>query len=336
MGNRRPYRPGQLAKLALAHGLSVIALANPLFAAETAGRVVGVEGKVLLRNSDTEKPETRILKVGDVVEKGSTLNTSSAATVKLLMTDKTILDIGASTLFKVDDYQLKGGSDRVVQMSMDYGKVRASVNRPVSGAGKFNIRTKSATMGVRGTEFIIQAAIAESHEKKPELKERGLAGSQGKEPNKNHASETQLTVIHGKVAVQTESSAGRPNQEIAVTGGNQLTTSTAALGSGVKNDPPKLVQLSSEQLTSVKQDAKQVDKTFVNAVVVLPNKDGGTSQSGAATLAAVSQSISVNPSPIQVGVPLGLPGTFGADFGLKGPFHGAEHPLVNVRVVFKK
>ena len=99
----------------------------------SAGRVAQVatiKGKALVRNGD-EKKAYRALQLNEWIHRGDVINTGSEAAVKLLFTDRTVVDIGPSTLFHVDKYELKNVAHRNVSMNMQYGKVRASVNRKV-------------------------------------------------------------------------------------------------------------------------------------------------------------------------------------------------------------
>ncbi len=206
------------------------------------GRAVSVNGKVLVR-SEGGGSQMTFLKPGDKLYKGTILNTGSGGAVKLLMTDRTILDLGPSSLFKVNDYQVQAGSvgDRKVDMSLDYGTVRASVNEKISSnKGKFTIRTKAATMGVRGTEFVVNAS----------LPVQNSAGSPIAPP------QTSLTVMHGKVEVADANKPSAP--PLAVTPGFQF----AKAGDG----PGAIAQLKPQEVAQVKADAFQKDMTFVQAV----------------------------------------------------------------------
>ena len=232
--------------------------------ADKAGQVVSVAGKVLVRNIDNPSGPIQMLKTNDLITTGTVINTSSSASVKILMTDRTILDLGPSTLFKVDDYVLGKGSDRTVKMSMDYGKVRASVNQPIGENGAFQIKTKSATMGVRGTEFIVDAGppIAiksqpSNNNGAPTVQGRDLAAVSGPAP-------TQITVVHGVVAVSSSSSGGGGGQKetARLTAGSQMMTSS------VLAETPKISTLSVQEVSAVKSEAKLEDRTFSSNVVV--------------------------------------------------------------------
>lgn len=204
-------------------------------------RTVSVTGKVLVRVEGSGNVQMNFLKAGDKLYKGAIVNTGSNGAVKLLMTDRTILDLGPSTLFKMNDYQLgQNVGDRTVDMSLDYGQVRASVNEKItSNKGKFTIRTKAATMGVRGTEFVVNSTVPAS----------GITANA-------QNSQTSVTVMHGKVEVADAAKPAAP--PVAVTPGLQFAKSS----SGVST----VSQLNPEQIAEVKAGAFQKDMTFLQAV----------------------------------------------------------------------
>ncbi len=220
------------------------ALNTSTFASDNVGSAVSVTGKVLMRNESASAAQMVFLKVGDKIQVGSIINTGSNGAVKLLMTDKTIVDLGPSSLFKVNEYQLKNGSDRNVDVSVEYGKVRASVNQHLTNdKGKFTIRTKAATMGVRGTEFVVSAPMA----------------SKGGQPAASE--QTQLTVIKGRVDVATANSPG--GAPTSVSAGMQFFKPAEGQA--------QIAKLDTQQIQQVKNDAFQKDMTFLQAVSIDAN-----------------------------------------------------------------
>ncbi len=220
-------------------------------------RAVSVSGKVLVRGEGAGSVQMTFLKPGDKLAKGTIINTSSNGAVKLLMTDRTILDLGPSSLFKMNDYKLGNVGDRQVDMSLDYGQVRASVNEKItSNKGKFTIRTKAATMGVRGTEFVVNAPIPV-----------GATGAAAIEPPK-----TSLTVMHGKVEV---ADAMQPSKVVAVTPGFQFAKSGDTAG--------QVAQLPPQDVARIKSDAFQKDMTFTQTVVFDANTSAESNNRGKET-----------------------------------------------------
>jgi hypothetical protein len=277
-------------------------LSPPCQAAGTAmaGKVVSVDGKVLIRQDGSSGGG--FMKPGIEVKEGDVINTASDGKAKILLQDKTILDIGPSALFKVEKFRPNHGGDRNVDLSMPYGTTRVSVSQPIASKGKFQIRTKTATMGVRGTEFVVQAEIpATLHA--PAKQDGGGEGGAKAAPAK--APETKITVIQGKVAVdqpatrQPAASGGgeKPKPQVMLTAGTQLTASVDAPAA-------KPVKLEAAQLSQISAATTVSDNTFSNAVSMDLKSDsgggggnskgpggGGDSGAGAATRAAIGEAI---------------------------------------------
>jgi hypothetical protein len=242
---------------------AIIASASVASAAEDdyIARAVSVSGKVLARGEGGGNVQMAFLKPGDKLYKGSIVNTGSNGAVKLLMTDRTILDLGPSSLFKMNDYQLKPGEvgDRKVDMSLDYGTVRASVNEKLTTSkAKFTIRTKAATMGVRGTEFVVNAAIPE----------KNAAGATIEPPKMS------LTVMHGKVEV-ADAAAAANAPKIPVTPGLQFAKSGEGMG--------QVAQLGTADVAKIKAGAFQKDMTFMQAVSFDPSTSRANNESSSSS-----------------------------------------------------
>jgi hypothetical protein len=163
------------------------------------GKVVSVSGKVMARieskgSSRRSLPQVRHLKPADAVYLEDVINTDSNGSVKILFQDQSIMDLGQSSLFKVEHYENKGKSeDRKVEMSLSYGKIRAAINQKIGTLGKFKIKTRAATMGVRGTEFYVMSDI-----------ESNVVGKESRGASSAGASEvpqTKIVVTEGRVEV---------------------------------------------------------------------------------------------------------------------------------------
>jgi hypothetical protein len=260
-----------------------IELQSSLAWAETAessvaGDVVSVSGTVLLRSdaNGASSAKMRTAKSGDVIYIQDVINTGSDGRIKVLMKDKSIIDLGPSALFRVDDFKgKKGASDREVEVSMVYGTMRAAVTQKLEGKGKFKVKTPSATMGVRGTEFVVKSEVSD-------LKEANklLRNSSGTLPPAAIAStkdatakgSTEISVLQGKVDVgkhdfntSASTAAGRTPSSagvVSLTAGTQIST---GLGASTLA-PPKTID--SGQMKAIATEAKVVDNTFQKAVVL--------------------------------------------------------------------
>ncbi len=248
------------------------------YSSELAGKIVSVTGKVY--NS-----KSVLLSSGSEIRVGDLIRTTEGATARFLMTDQTVIDVDSSSVFKVDEYKLNHVSDRHVTIALDSGKVRASVTEKVKNSGRFNFRTKSATMGVRGTEFV----VAEDHGK------------------------TEVTVVHGEVVVLTAGSA-----PISLGGGKQLTTTSSRQQGGATTaatSKPEIKSLSSNEMGKVVQESKVDDHTFSQAVTVESSTSasssggaGSSSTSGLASAIAIQQSAPPSVVASAASVPLSVPG----------------------------
>lgn len=282
-------------------------------------RAVSVSGKVLARGDADGGSQMTFLKPGDKLFKGSIVNTGSNGAAKLLMTDRTILDLGPSSLFKMNDYQLKKGEigDRKVDLSLDYGTVRASVNEKLTtNKAKFTIRTKAATMGVRGTEFVVNAPIP--------------ATGAAIEPPK-----TSLTVMHGKVEVADPNAAGA--SVIPVTPGLQFAKSGEGAG--------QVAQIGTAEVAKIKSDAFQKDMTFLQTVSFDPSSAKASGENGGAkgeskggngsqTIAGIGATVEsqAKDAPKPTVGDLKLPGTFTPEIPQSRPIDQLNGRFVNLRV----
>lgn len=285
-------------------------------------RAVSVSGKVLMRGEGSTTAQMAFLKAGDRLYKGAIVNTGSDGAVKLLMTDRTIIDLGPSSLFKMNDYQLGKVGDRKVDLSLDYGQVRASVNEKLtSDKGKFTIRTKTATMGVRGTEFVVNAPVTSLE-------------------NNSDPKTTSLTVMHGKVEVIDSLRPAAP--PIAVTPGFQFAKSGDSLG--------KVSELGMQAVGEVKEAAFQKDMTFLQTVSFDQNSSSGSEAkntakdsagnsatktgNGKQTLENIAMNVetqSKEGEKLQI-TDLKLPGAFTPDIPQVRPIDQLNGRVVNLRV----
>ena len=333
-----------LAKL---HSLSMILLLLFLGTAwagdaPVAGKVVSLSGQVTAKNQATPNQQ-RYLKPGDAVTSGDWIQTDSQASIKLLMSDRTVFDLGPSSSFKLNEYQLRNGEDRTVETTLLQGRLRSAINTKVKNPGRFLIKTRAAVMGVRGTEFIIASDFA------PASKEN----SKGNDPNSARELRTQVTVIQGTVDYTPQNTPqGSPQNLIQLTEGKQLTTTApiAVDGRVIASTTPSttVVNLPPTEMRAAIREAKVPDQTFRQAVVIdnitHTNNNAPGQGSGPApgprqvntTLAAVDGAFT---PPPQFQPPPPRPGDTGVPGASLPFFNPINRPVgnpVNIRVVFKK
>ncbi len=132
-------------------GLLLLA-ASPASAADMGGRVSQLRGEVVARGQDSQ----RSLRVGDEVHEGDTIEVSSAGFVQLVMSDRSLLDLGAGARVSLTAYRARGETPRKARLKVWLGKLWARV-QSVASDERFEVETENAVAGVRGTEFVVEA-----------------------------------------------------------------------------------------------------------------------------------------------------------------------------------
>ena len=282
---------------------SLLFINHSAFAATEAGKAISVTGRVFARN-ESPTPGSRQLKSGDPLFQGDIINTPSNGATKLLMSDKSMIDLGASALFKVDEYK-EGATpgERKVQLSLSYGKIRVAVNTAIKGSGKFAVKTRSAVMGVRGTEFVVLSDL-ESFVQPPKAQGSSASGSSASQDS----GKTQITVIKGKVDVDTKSSSSANPTKTSLTEGSQLTTKNKDSSESTEKEDTQVTKLSKTELKEVQKDAKQEDKTFTHAVAI-DDSSGGREE----TMSDLADGFELPADFIPNMNDMRMPGAFGLD-----------------------
>jgi len=135
-------------------GLALLCTLGSTALAEDAvhGIMMVVKGDVKVTSSATKVAE--IAKVGKKVFPGDTISTGPDSRAKVVMSDKNVLNISPDSQIVIEKYT-NNGQDKNVELKVEYGKIRASVEQKYDGEkSKFNVKTPSAVAGVRGTDFL--------------------------------------------------------------------------------------------------------------------------------------------------------------------------------------
>ena len=112
-------------------------------------------GKVIILKGDVKAEyvgKTVKLKKGDWVKQGTVVKTGEKSFTKILFKDKNSIVVGSNSEVKIESY--KAGKPGLINLLK--GQVRSKVNKSRLGKRasiKFLIKTDTAVMGVRGTEF---------------------------------------------------------------------------------------------------------------------------------------------------------------------------------------
>jgi hypothetical protein len=148
--------------IAFSYGISQAA-----FASEQVGTVTQVEGDVQIFSHPSKQLQkesgTHVLyedeyylvepaKVGVHVELGNIIRTAPAAKARIIFDNGDQFNVGPATAFRI--FWEKDARNAQTRMDLAYGKIRGIVEKG-GPRSRFQIRTKTATMGVRGTDFFI-------------------------------------------------------------------------------------------------------------------------------------------------------------------------------------
>jgi hypothetical protein len=255
-------------------------------AAQTiAGNIVSVSGKVMIRQESAGASKSlRPALPGKEVFVGDIITTPSDGRIKLLLKDRSIMDIGPSTLFKMDQLKARANGQRKVDTTIAYGSLRTGVTRKLDKESHFKVRTSSATMGVRGTEFVVKSEIGDLKQIKhvlsiPPAEHQQVPVTNGTLP------QTEITVLEGKVVVDTpQTPAGPPGSAAGagagtgssavsvLTPGMQLVTGTNAQGGNQGRGPAgggtELRTLDTQKLSEIASTSRVQDRTFEQAVTI--------------------------------------------------------------------
>jgi hypothetical protein len=140
---------------------------SPLIEAKNRARTILVRGKILYKNKNQK---TTRLKRGNRLPLGTTLQSFNKAFAKIVFDDNSSINIGPHTKIILSGNVKKG--ENII--SLLKGELRSRLNKTPGKhkQRKFYIKTPTAVMGVRGTDFISEYS--------PKTKETNLKVIRGK------------------------------------------------------------------------------------------------------------------------------------------------------------
>ncbi len=178
--------------ITLAFILSLFANASIASAAQGVGRVISTSGSVWVQRDLVRGVITQ----GFAMHKEDMVITGKRGRVKIQMQDGSTVYIGANSKVSLQQYAMRGKNLVTASFDMFWGKARFFVSKLVRNDSSFKVRTSTAVLGVRGTEFLVLV---------PPTKE--LLNNAFK--NIDHASlpalPTRMVLVHGAVDVGAKS-----------------------------------------------------------------------------------------------------------------------------------
>jgi len=114
------------------------------------GTIVYTKGDVFLQRGSTLSPAI----VGSSLEEKDTITTKDASLVKLLLSDKSAVSIGANSDFSIESYLFGEKKNSKAKFKMKKGVFRMITGKIAKiRPDKFKLKTRTVTIGIRGTIF---------------------------------------------------------------------------------------------------------------------------------------------------------------------------------------
>lgn len=128
--------------------LSYFLLFATFLSAETIGKIIAHKGTSLIMRGNKVIYGQR----GAKVQEGDFVRTSSQSKVTIKFKDKTSISVGMNSELKIDEYIFSGKrSAALFDMKGAFRTLTGKIGK--INPNKFNIKTKTATIGIRGTLF---------------------------------------------------------------------------------------------------------------------------------------------------------------------------------------
>ncbi|MDH5581322.1 MAG: FecR family protein [Bdellovibrionales bacterium] len=130
-----------------------------LHGADQIGTVAVIIGEANITREGKSEP---IVKNQEIFEKDK-INAKENGFVKALLKDDSIVTIGSNSDFVFSQFKIENKNSRKVDLKLQKGKVRLLITKKLR-KGFIKLKTKSLTMGVRGTEFLVSSQIVDGQE----------------------------------------------------------------------------------------------------------------------------------------------------------------------------
>lgn len=128
-------------------------------AEETYGLLMIVKGQVQVAKLRSQPVSA---KVGGKVYPQDTIITGKDSRAKIVMSDRNIINVLPDTKLRIDQY-INDMKEKNVRLSLIEGKVRTNVEQKYdNNENRFEIKTPSAVVGVRGTQFMTSYSRAKN------------------------------------------------------------------------------------------------------------------------------------------------------------------------------
>ena len=139
---------------------ALLLAAAPAIAAD-AGLIKVSKGEVYVERAGAKMPAA----VGTAVRPSDVIVTGRDGSAGITFTDNSLVSVGPNTVFAIDKYRFDTTTYAgEFEGNLKQGKLAAVSGKMVKQSPEsMKIRTPSAVMGVRGTEFVVQVDEPASH-----------------------------------------------------------------------------------------------------------------------------------------------------------------------------
>src|SRR5579862_7910655 len=135
---------------------AALAVAAPALAADNIGLVKVSKGSVQIQRGSEKLPAN----VGASLQANDTIVTGADGSAGITFTDNSLVSVGPNSVFAIDKYSFDTTTHQgEFQGNLRQGRLAAISGKMVKQSPEsMKIRTPSAIMGVRGTEFVVEVA----------------------------------------------------------------------------------------------------------------------------------------------------------------------------------
>jgi hypothetical protein len=139
---------------------SLLAIAGTAHAAD-AGTIKVSKGSVQIQRAGASLPAA----VGATVRTSDVIVTGADGSAGITFTDNSLVSVGPDSVFAIDKYRFDTTTHAgEFEGNLKQGKLAAVSGKMVKQSPEsMRIRTPSAVMGVRGTEFVVQVDAPNTH-----------------------------------------------------------------------------------------------------------------------------------------------------------------------------
>jgi hypothetical protein len=133
---------------------AALAVAGPALAAESIGLIKVSKGAVQIQRGSEKLPAA----VGASLQSSDTIITGADGSAGITFTDNSLVSVGPNSVFSIDKYSFDSTTHQgEFAGNLKQGRLAAVSGKMVKQSPEsMTIRTPSAIMGVRGTEFVVQ------------------------------------------------------------------------------------------------------------------------------------------------------------------------------------